>query len=182
MQIRIGQADCEIWFGEPRGRQNETKLFHDYLLPISSPENTRRVSALPSTVRLEGFPLLHLDCYRSDPASIGWPEWTSKYGYRKTAAERGIRYSHVLHALEAVYSNAGMLICGLALVQTQLDSGQVSLPFTLNQGSWTGHAYHISFTDRALRSTQFAQFRTWLLAQSSETRMYLEEKSGQIKH
>ena len=75
-----------------------------------------------------------------------------------------------------------MVTWGLSLVKTQVDSGKVSLPVTLNHGSWTVHAYHISFTDRALRSTQFAQFRTWLLAQSSETRMYLEEKSGQIKH
>jgi LysR family glycine cleavage system transcriptional activator len=67
--VRLGQSDCEIWFGDSRGEENEDELFADYLLPVSSSENTERISALPEADRLEGFPLLHLDRYtRISPA------------------------------------------------------------------------------------------------------------------
>lgn len=176
--VRLGKVDCEIWFGMPRGRENEVELFHDYLLPVGSPENAKRLEATPREARLEGFPLIHLDCYTSDPASCDWPEWISKYGYRKTAAGRGLRYSHVIQALEAVYSSAGFLICGLALIQKQLDSGKLALPFAASKGSWTGNAYHVGFRESSFRRPQLERFRLWLLAQGNETTMQLERLSA----
>lgn len=173
--VRLGQSDCVIWFGEAGGGEDEEVLFHDYLMPISSPENTRRVSVLPKKERLEGFPLLHLDCYKCDPASIGWPEWTSRHGYRKTAAERGIRYAHVVHALEAVYSDAGFLICGMALIQKQIDEGKISLPFAISEGAWTEHAYNVSFREGAMRRSQVATFRVWLVEQGRSTEAQLRQ-------
>jgi LysR family glycine cleavage system transcriptional activator len=175
--MRLGQADCEMWFGTSRGGREEDELFRDYLLPLSSPENTRRVSAMAAAERLEGFPLLHLDCYGTDPVSIGWPQWVDRYGYRKTAAERGIRYARIVHALEAVYSDAGLLICGLALAQAQLESGRLSLPFRASQGAWTGHAYRVAFKESAVRRTQVSRFRSWLLDKCRETAAYLKQQS-----
>ena len=164
---RLGQADCEVWFGEPRGGHDEHELFRDYLLPVSSPENTKRIWATAS--RLEGFPLLHLDCYRTDPAAIGWPEWVRRHGNRKTALERGIRYTSVVRALESIYADAGLLICGLALIEAQVSSGRLSLPFPVSHGAWTGQAYRVGFRESAARRTQVARFRSWLLERSLET-------------
>ena len=86
MPVRLGEADCVIRFGE--AREGDELLFHDYLLPVASPLNTERVSPAPEDRRLEGFPLLHLDCYTFDGGAIGWREWIAKYGYRLTAPER----------------------------------------------------------------------------------------------
>jgi LysR family glycine cleavage system transcriptional activator len=179
--MRLGQADCEIWFGPSRNGSEEDELFRDYLLPVSSPENTRRVSAVPSAERLEGFPLLHLDCYHADPSSIGWPQWVSRYGYRKTAAGRGIRYARIVQALEAVYSDAGLLICGLALAQGQLESGRLSLPFPLRQGAWTGHAYRVAFKETAARRSQVGLFRSWLHDTSRQTTAYLRQQTAELR-
>lgn len=171
---RPGRADCEIWFGEPRGGRDEHVLFHDYLLPVSSPENATRIWSIAS--RLEGFPLLHLDCYRSDPASIGWPEWAGRYGNRTTALERGIRYGSVVRALDSLYANAGLLICGLALVEAPLADGRLSLPFHISQGAWTGQAYRASFRESAKSRMQLAKFRSWLLERGLETAECLRRK------
>lgn len=179
--LRLGQADCEIWFGPSRNGSEEDELFSDYLLPVSSPENTRRVSAVPSAERLEGFPLLHLDCYNGDPSSIGWPQWVSRYGYRKTAAGRGIRYARIVQALEAVYSDAGLLICGLALAQEQLESGRLSLPFPVPQGAWTGHSYRVTFKEAAARRSQVGLFRSWLKDKSRETTTYLQRQTAELR-
>jgi LysR family glycine cleavage system transcriptional activator len=172
--VRLGEADCEVWFGEPRGTGAEVVLFRDYLVPISSPENTTRISKLPKGERLEGFPLLHLDCYNADPNAIGWPEWIRRYGYRSTAPGRGIRYRKVIHALEAVYSNAGLMVCGLALIEAARKAEKVSLPFPISQGAWSGHAYCMSFRESALRRSQTAQFQDWVLEEAALTKDWLQ--------
>jgi LysR family transcriptional regulator, glycine cleavage system transcriptional activator len=171
---RLGMADCKIEFSVAQNSDYEDTLFADYLLPISSPANTVRIMEFPKEERLEGFPLLHLDCYRSDPASIGWPEWVSKYGYRKTAANRGIRYAHLIHALDAVYSDAGLVICGLALVINQLNIDKLSLPFPVRQGSFTGYTYNVTFRRDAARRSQINQFREWLVQEGKKTEQSLE--------
>jgi LysR family glycine cleavage system transcriptional activator len=171
--LRLGQADCEIWFGDARGGSEENELFRDYLLPVSSPENKKRV--LGTETRLEGFPLLHLDCYRADPGAIGWPDWIRTYGHRSTAPERGIRFPHIVRALESVYADAGLLLCGLALISPQLDSGRLSALFPLSQGAWTAHAYRATFKEASLRRKQVARFRSWLLAESMQTSRRMTE-------
>jgi len=176
--VRLGEADCEIWFGAERGDAEEDLLLHDYLLPVSSPENTDRIFKQPKTETLEGFPLLHLDCYTFDAGAIGWQEWISEYGYRKTAPGRGIRYQKVMHALEAVYANAGLIVCGLALVKDQIDNGTLSRPFPIEQGEWSKNAYRVSFRQSALRRVNIEQFREWLLAEAQESKAELDRLVG----
>jgi len=174
--VRLGQSDCEIWFGDTRGRGGaEDDLFADYLLPVSSPENTKRISALPKAKRLEGFPLLHLDCYTRVANAIGWPEWINRYGYRQTGVGRGIRYGRVVNALEAVYSDAGLIVCGLSLVEPLLANGTISLPFPKSQGIWSEKYYRATFTEHALRRAQTQEFRDWLLGEAESTRNWLSD-------
>ncbi len=176
--VRLGQADCEVWLGSARHDSNEDVLFNDYLLPVSSPENTERIATLPDDFPLEGFPLLHLDCYTTGEDAFGWPEWVRRHGYRKTAPGRGIRYGQVISALEAVYSNAGLIICGLALIQPQINDGKLSLPFPISQGEWSGHPYRIAFTESALRRSQSNEFRNWLISEASATQENIEDQVG----
>ncbi len=167
--VRVGDADCEVWFGEKPDSPDTELLFHDYLVPISSPENTARIAALPEANRLEGFPLLHLDSYTLDAGEIGWKEWTRKFGRRSTAPERGIRYKRVQHALEAVYANAGFVICGIALVMTQIQKKRLSLAFPIDEGEWSKSAYCVRFRPGALRRTAIERFREWLLTEAQRT-------------
>lgn len=167
--VRLGSADCEVWFGDAADEEGVDTLFYDYLLPVSSPENSSRVLAQPDGSMLEGFPLLHLDCYTVDTGDIGWIEWVKRYGQRQTAPGRGIRYRKIMHALEAVYANAGLMICGLALVGRQLDDGSLALPFPMAHGSWSRSAYRARFRQNSLRRQKIRQFREWLLAAAHDT-------------
>ncbi len=167
--VRLGDADCEIRFGAARGDESEELLFHDYLVPVSSPENTRRIAKLPADEMLEGFPLLHLDCYTLDAGEIGWREWCNEYGYRKTALERGIRYRKLMHALEAVFADAGFVICGVALVRPQVEDGTLGLAFPMSQGQWSKNAYRVGFRADSLRKAPIGHFREWLLAEARRT-------------
>lgn len=167
--LRLGDADCNVGFDVEDTAESTDVLYRDFLLPVASPTNAERISRLPEGERLEGFPLLHIDAYTIRSNDIGWPEWVSRFGYRKTSAERGIRYQWVAQALESVYADAGFIICGLSLVQAQIDAGVLTAPFPVDEGDWTQKAYKIRFNPQALSRSAVRHFREWLLDEARDT-------------
>lgn len=174
--MRLGQADCELSFAAPR--DGAEVLFRDFVAPISSPENTIRISKLTRRDRLEGFPLLHLDFYKDDSAAPSWPDWIAAQRLRRTAPNRGIRFQRITAALEAVLADAGLAICGLALIADLIDDGQVSLPFPISSGAWTGHAFQARFRADGLLRPQLKRFRQWLLDESAATNAWLLQRTS----
>lgn len=171
--LRIGQVDCEISFGPQRPNARDDLLFRDFVLPISSPEDTRRISNVALRERLEGFPLLHLDFYKEDPSAPNWVTWTKTQRLKRTEPNRGIRFQRIKPALEAVRANAGLTICGLALLGPYIDDGALSLPFPVSTGQWTDHAFQARFRQDALLRPQVKRFREWLVGQATVTRDWL---------
>lgn len=133
---------------------------------------------MPPVDRVEGFPLLHTDSHRDDPAAIGWPEWTTRLGQRRTQPSRGPRYRTVVHALEAVYSSAGFILCGLSLMEPALAEGRLTLLFPEGPGLWAGQPYRMTFRETSLRRSQTAEFRAWLLAEARATATALDARVG----
>jgi LysR family transcriptional regulator, glycine cleavage system transcriptional activator len=180
---RLGVADCEISFGPfgsarlPEDRRGEL-LFHDHVLPVTSPENERRVAALGGAARLEGFPLLHVDFYRDDLQAPKWPEWLASQELTRTAPERGIRFQRIAPAMDAVMANAGFAMCGMALLREAIDGGQLSLPFPMSTGRRTSHAWQVRFRAETLQRPQLRRFRQWLLDEGTKTRGWLEACLG----
>ena len=176
---RVGAADCEIFFGpvgsarSPDERLGEL-LFHDHVLPVTSPENERCVAALGGSARLEGFPLLHVDFYRDDPQAPKWPDWLASEGLTRTAPERGIRFQRIAPAIDAVMANAGFAMCGIALLREAIDAARLSLPFPISSGRRTSHAFQVRFRAETLQRPQLRRFRQWLLDEASVTRHWLE--------
>jgi len=171
--LRIGQVDCEIVFGPQRTNGRDDMLFGDFVLPISSPENTRRISHVALRDRLEGFPLLHLDFYKEDPNAPNWAAWIKSQRLRRTEPNRGIRFQRIKPAVEAVLANAGLTLCGLALIGPQVDDGAISLPFPISTGQWTDHSFQARFRADALLRPQVKRFREWLVNQATGTRDWL---------
>jgi LysR family glycine cleavage system transcriptional activator len=167
--LRIGQADCEISFGPRRADAGADLLFRDYVLPISSPENTRRISRVTLRYRLEGFPLLHLDFYKDDPGAPNWSTWIKAQRLTRTEPNRGIRFRRIAPALEAVRADAGLTICGLALLAPHMEDGSLCLPFPLSTGQWTDHAFQARFRPEALLRPQVKHFRKWLVDEAAVT-------------
>jgi LysR family glycine cleavage system transcriptional activator len=170
--LRIGQVDCEISFAPQRNAPGDL-LFRDFLVPISSPENTRRISNVALHDRLEGFPLLHLDFYKEDPGAPNWAAWIKTQRLKRTEPNRGIRFQRIKPALEAVRANAGLTICGLALLGPYIDDGTLSLPFPVSSGQWTDHAFQARFRSDALVRPQVKRFREWLTGEATGTREWL---------
>ncbi len=168
--MRLGQTDIEIRFRALSNEENSTVLFHDFLIPVSSRANAERIGKLDKKTRLEGFPLLHLDFYKDDPSTIGWPEWIKANGHRKSTLQRGIlRFQRIAPGLEAVLSDAGLMICGLALITDRLERTELTLPFAVSTGCWTRHAFQARFRRDAVLRPQVRRFRQWLEEEAQET-------------
>jgi len=174
-RLRLSQMDMEVEFA-PIGAPDQSRLvlFRDFLIPIGSPENAARIAKGPAKSRLEGFPLLHLDFYRHDPAAPDWKAWIDAHGYRKSPPGFGVRFSRVAAGLEAVLSDAGMMISGLALILDRLKANEVVLPFPVSTGVWTSHAFQARFRKDAMVRPQVRRFRDWLQCEAEATLADLE--------
>lgn len=177
--LRLGPVDCTITFDAPADSAAVDRLFPDFVLPVSSPENARRISRLPKRKRLEGFPLLHLDFYRNDPAAPSWPAWVEQNEFHRSAPERGMRFQRISAALEAVLADAGLAICGLALAADLIDDGRLTLPFPTSTGCWTQHEFQARYRPDALSRPQIARFRAWLREEGLKTHERLTGLVGQ---
>lgn len=171
--LRLGAVDCELTFGpKPEGALRDV-LFGDFTAPISSLENCARIGGKDAMERLEGFPLLHVDVYREDPHAANWGSWIKANGLRRTAPERGVRFQRIAPAVDAVLADAGLAICGLALLRDAVEGGGIVLPFPKSTGSWTTHVYQARFRAETLLRPQVRRFRAWLLKEAEDTANWL---------
>jgi LysR family glycine cleavage system transcriptional activator len=176
--LRLGPADCEITFGPWQDEERTDLLFRDYLLPISSPATKRRIGKLKARTRLEGYPLLHLDFYRNDPNALTWPDWIAGQRLTRSAPERGIRFQRIVRAVDAVLADAGLTICGLALLGHPIEDGSLTFPFAVSSGRWTSHGFQARFRADALARPQVRRFRQWLAEESRASAAWL---TGQVR-
>ncbi len=166
---RLGRVDCEISFGDAAGDGARILLFRDYVVPVTSPENVERTAGIDVRTRLEGFPILHLDVYKDDPAGLSWPDWVEANGVLKTAPDRGMRFQRICSVLDAVAAHAGVTLCGLAMITDQLDAGAVALPFPAEMGRWSAHGFVARFRSDLQGQRHLERFRDWLVAEARVT-------------
>ena len=168
--LRLGAPDCRIEYTDPsRGEE----LFRDHLLPVTGPDNMRRIADWDAQMPLEGMPFLHLEAQRDDPQRPGWPTWVERFGYRRDGAGRGVHYRHARLALEAVRQNVGFLICGLSLVEADLESGRIVLPYPAQQSLVAPMPYVLTVTAHGTLRPQLQRFLDWLRGEARLTRQSL---------
>ena len=177
--MRLARVDCRIEFRAPQEASGTEHLFPEFIVPISSPAIRDRTAKLLAESRLEGFPLLHLDAYREDPDSPTWPSWLAANGIGRTAPERGIRFRRIVPALDAVLADAGICLCGIALLQEKLDVGAIALPYSVDKGVRTSHVFVADFPDRAGATRAHVQrFRSWMANEAAQTATWLRRVTG----
>ena len=135
-----------------------------------------RLAAADPETRLEGFPILHLDLYRNDPAGISWPDWAAANGISRTAPERGMRFARAVPALDAVAAGAGHILCGLALAAPALAAGTVALAWPTTTGRRCQHALTARY--RADPAPHIRHFRAWLAGEGASTEAWIAAEAG----
>ena len=176
--MRLGQVDCRIGYGPWTEDELTDLLFRDFVLPIGSPANCERTGEMDPRVRLEGFPLLHLDFYKDDPVGLSWPAWIERNGVERTAPERGMRFQRISNALDAVGANAGLTLCGVALISDLVEEGAVALPYPASTGLWSGYGFTARFRADSRSRLHVHKFRSWLREEARATAAWLHAFSS----
>lgn len=172
---RGGAADVRVFYGAGEGEP----LFTDVLLAVSGPDNLRRfVDLAPRRHVMEGMPLLHLRDQLEQVDRPGWIEWFRTFGMRESGHDRGVRYDHARLALKAVRRDVGFLVCGLSLLQRDLDDGSIHMLFPMTQHLVAPHSYRLALRQDAHRRPQVQRFLTWLRREAAGTRQQLEGLIG----
>jgi LysR family glycine cleavage system transcriptional activator len=169
--LRLGRVDLELGFELAPGPHVEP-LFRDVVVPLASPLNITRLAARDPASRLEGFPLLHLDLYRNDPAGLSWPDWLRANAVSRSAPERGMRFQRAAAALDAVAADAGLTLCGLALAAPALAEGRVAAAWPIATGLLSGNPMSVRCCSQP--ESHVRRFRAWLLEEGVKTQAWLE--------
>jgi LysR family glycine cleavage system transcriptional activator len=136
----------------------------------------QRTSNIPAAQRLEGFPLVHVDFYKDDPAKLAWPEWIAANHVIRTNPEFGTRFRRITHACDAICADVGFALCGIALLANALDDETIAPLYPVQTGRWSEHGFVATFRTDAPARNHVARFRSWLMAESNQTREWLAKR------
>jgi len=168
--VRLGSPDLRIDYGDTQGEA----LFRDILIPVTGPDNPRRIAAWDPTHQMEGMPLLHLKRQRDSENHPGWVEWFKEFGHRESGPDRGVHYPHARLALEAVRQNVGFLVCGLSLVLADIAEDTIVRPFPISQHIVAPYPFQMSAHANAEKRPQVQKFVEWLRHKSHETQLQID--------
>jgi len=163
--LRLGSPDLRITYDDTSGE----RLYQDVLVPVTGPDNTRRIADWDPIHQMEGMPLLHLKQQRDEENHPGWVDWFDRFGHREIGTDRGVHYQTARVALEAVRQNVGFLVCGLSLVLQGIEDGTVVFPFPSSQHLEAPFAYRLDVRRDAQNRPQIQRFTAWLREKSQET-------------
>lgn len=174
--MRLGAPDIRVEYGGPEKGES---LFTDYLVPVCSPDNLRRIADYDTEHEMEGMPLLHLEEHRSRDDRPGFRQWFQAFGTRRTGADRGPHYKRAAMALEAVRKDVGFLVCGVSLIESDLSQSSLVLPFPSRKGLSAPHPYRLQLREQNSQRPQLRRFVEWLKQEAAHTQERIESyRSG----
>lgn len=168
--VRLGTPDLRVTYGDDSGEV----LFQDLLVPITGPDNPRRIADWDPVNQMEGMPLLHLKKQIEYDDHPGWADWFKKFGHRESGTERGVHYTNARLALDAVRQDVGFLVCGLSLMLRDLQEGTIVHPFPISQHLVAPQPYRLRSRPNAEQQPQLRKFVDWLRATAHETQRELD--------
>jgi len=163
--LRLGAPDIRVTYDAGPGEP----LFHDILLPVTGPDNPRRIADWDPVMQMEGMPLLHLKSQRDCDEYPGWVAWFQTFGQRKSGPDRGVHYQNARLALEAVRENVGFMVCGLSLVLNDIQQKSIVYPFPISQHLKVPFPYRMKMRSDIETRPQVQRFITWLREAAKDT-------------
>ena len=157
--LRFGGGDYPDLYSEP--------LFTEAMVPLISPKVLERFGGTLDEKVMREMTLLHDDSsYLVKKAAAGWGEWLKRMDYGSINPEKGPRFNHADHGLDAAVDGAGIVLGRLSIAMRDIKSGRLVAPFKEYIGSQLG--FHFVVPKNGLEQPRIAGFRQWLLKESEE--------------
>ena len=162
---RIGSPDLQFGYGESVGEA----LFTDVFLPVTGPDNLRRVADWNPVHVMEGMPLLHVKPVADRPVPPGWVEWFESFGQRISGQSRGVHYSNMTLALDAARQNVGFLVTALGLVLEDLQAGRLVAPFPSKDHLRAAQPWRMRVSPALQARPQIQRLLGWIRSEAQAT-------------
>ncbi len=156
--LRFGGGDYPDLYSEP--------LFTEAMVPLVSPKVLERFDGELGEKSLSELTLLHDDSSNFIKGASGWHNWLERMGYKNVNPEKGPRFNHADHGLDAAVDGAGIVLGRLSIAMRDIKSGRLVAPFKEYIGTQSG--FHFVAPESALELPRVASFRQWLLKEAEE--------------
>ncbi len=119
--IRFGSGNYPGLYVEP--------MFTEVSTPVLSPTLFATLGEVADATLFAKTRLLHDDSVAFLPGARNWDSWLSTAGFDNVEAERGMRFNHADHAIDAAIDGGGIALGRLSLAWRDLKAGRLVAPF-----------------------------------------------------
>ncbi len=169
---RVGAPDIRI---ERGAHTKGDPLFSDFFVPVCDPRNMWRVGHHDAEEEMEGVALLHVQRRDDEP---DWEAWFNAFGLRRSGLTRGQRFRNARLALDATRNAVGFMLCGLSLLEEDLRSGALTLPYPASMGLASPCPYRLWARRSAATRPQVDKFLDWLAEEARATQAFITKQSS----
>ncbi|WP_428929437.1 LysR family transcriptional regulator [Marinibacterium sp. SX1] len=161
--LDAGEADFAMWLGPPADDRPGAVLFTDQVVPACAPALLAQPLRAPA--ELLRLPLLQVAWAaryeRFDPPS--WAAWAAAHGIADAPHQPGaLSFALTASAIDAAVAGQGVVLGQVAMMQDELASGRLVIPFDLRLP--LAAPYSLRWSRAALEKPGGLAFRDWLLA------------------
>jgi LysR family glycine cleavage system transcriptional activator len=165
--LENGEADCVIRYGTGAYPGLDVDiLFSEAVVPICSPAFAEEFRLHSGQAGLGVTPLLHEEGAEHDLSCPDWNRWLRANGMSHQVSARGVRLNQSALAIDAAVAGQGLALAKLRLVDPELRSGRVIIPF--GKPHPVQFSYFFAATPRAARLSGVRLFREWLQAEAAQ--------------
>ncbi|ULG70776.1 transcriptional regulator GcvA [Marinobacterium sediminicola] len=152
-------TDMAVYYGEGDWKGVDIHfLRHLVSTPVCSPA---LMQGLVEPRDLLNKTLIHVSGRRQE-----WPQILNQLGIRATALTRTMSFSSTALAVSAAIEGIGIALADRALVQRELDSGQLVIPFDVTLDKPKG--FYLVYQEKRPLTYGMEAFRDWILAEMQQ--------------
>lgn len=143
-------------------------LFQEEMVVVCTPSYRMRYSLAPHDFGLDRVTLLGEARHERDSLYPGWDKWFKLNSIEEGLPARRITFTESSMVIDAALAGHGIGLAGLALVQNELATGRLVVPYGVSMP--LRHSYFFLSFDAPAASSPVEQFRQWLLQEAAITR------------
>jgi len=167
VEFNVDEVDVGLRFGGGvyDGLVSEP-IFDEVVLPLISPDLLERHGGKLDAEAMKSITLLHDDSVSFMEGHANWAQWLERENISGVDADRGPRFNHADHGLDAAVDGAGIVMGRLSLAMRDIRSGRLVAPF--NSYLVPEGGFFFVAPQQAFELPRIKAFRSWVLAQAAE--------------
>ena len=162
--IRFGPGHYPELYTEPLFQEISTPLISPQLFEKSGGKANRQLFDTVRLIHDESLAFLDVN---------PWQIWLREIGYDEVDPERGARFKHADHCIEAAVDGAGIVMGRIGFAFREINSGRLIAPFSETISAKGG--FYFCCPPEALEKAKVLNFLAWLRDEAQEQSEMIED-------